>query len=316
MKGAKELFDDGRLAVVQGVGYPNPDRSHFRSMRIWHTGSLNDGELNGYGWLGQALDRRAADFPVGESAAIFVGDEQPPVALWSRRVASTSLSRLEDMKLAERAAERQSLHAGGASGESSSSVRQFVTRQVFSAYAAADQFQRQDAAATKSGADYPDTTLGGRLRLISQLLASGSRARVFYATHGGYDTHASQEYTHGELLGELSGALKAFLDDLESAGLADRVVVLAFSEFGRRVAENSSAGTDHGVAGPVFLAGAPVVGGLVGDAPNLTNLDGGDVRTTLDFRRVYATLLDNLLGVSAAEILGGKFDAIPLLGVT
>jgi uncharacterized protein (DUF1501 family) len=314
MKAAKELFDDGRLAVVQGVGYPNPDRSHFRSMRIWQTASLSDGDHNGYGWLGRALDRQAAAFPVGESAAIFVGDEQPPVALWSRRAASTSMSRLEDMKLSARVAAQRTFDPNGAAGGSSDSMRQFVTRQVFSAYAAADQFQTPRAATlTGWSANYPDNALGVRLRLIAQLLASGSCARVFYATHDGYDTHASQEYTHAALLAELSQALKAFLDDLKSMGLADRVVVLTFSEFGRRLAENSSAGTDHGVAAPVFLAGAPVVGGLTGAAPDLANLDNGDIRTTLDFRRVYATLLNNWLGVPSADVLGDKFADLHLL---
>lgn len=313
MKAAKELFDDGRLAIIQGVGYPNPDRSHFRSMRIWQTGSLNDGDHNGYGWLGRALDRREADFPLGESAAFFVGDEQPPLALWSRRVASTSLSEPEDMKLSPRVVDRQPPRTANASDGSPHSVREFVASQVFSAYASADKFQLRDAALTKSAATYPDNALGARLRLVSQLLANGSRARVFYATQDGYDTHASQQYAHGDLLGELSSALKAFLDDLKFNGLAERVVVLAFSEFGRRVAENSSGGTDHGVAGPVFLAGAPAIGGLLGDAPDLTNLDGGDVRATLDFRRVYATLLDNWLRVPACEVLGAKFEALSLL---
>jgi uncharacterized protein (DUF1501 family) len=317
MRAAKELFDDGRLAVVQGVGYPNPDRSHFRSMRIWQTASLKDGEHNGYGWLGRALDRAEPATASGEPVAIYVGDEQTPVSLWARRASAASLSRIEDMTLAAGSDQPPLAETAAEGDDRSDAIRQFVTRQLCSAYAAADQFQRRtEGRGAQSSTKYPDSALSGRLRLIAQLLASGSRARVFYATQGGYDTHAAQQYAHADLLSELSGALKAFVDDLKQMGIADRVVVLTFSEFGRRVAENSSQGTDHGVAAPLFLAGAPVAGGLVGEAPDLTNLDSGDVRSTLDFRRVYATLLDDWLGISSTDVLGEQFERLPLIRPT
>ena len=149
--------------------------------------------------------------------------------------------------------------------------------------------------------------------MVSQLLKSGSPARVYYTIQSGYDTHSTQLYAHAQLLGEFSSALKAFLDDLKAARLDDRVVVLAFSEFGRRVAENDSQGTDHGAAGPVFLAGSPVRGGLVGAPPDLVNLDSGDLRMQIDFRSVYAALLDNWLSVDSKEILGGSFDKPAIL---
>jgi uncharacterized protein (DUF1501 family) len=130
---------------------------------------------------------------------------------------------------------------------------------------------------------------------------------------GGYDTHAAQLPRHFELLAELSGALAAFLDDLAAAGLADRVLVLGFSEFGRRVAENGSAGTDHGTAAPVLLAGSGVQAGLVGTYPSLTDLEDGDLKSNIDFRRIYATLLEDWLGLPAAQALGGPFERLPLL---
>jgi uncharacterized protein (DUF1501 family) len=166
--------------------------------------------------------------------------------------------------------------------------------------------------AEDTGARYPDTGLAGRLRLIARLMKTGYGARIFYTLQGSYDTHYNQSATHFNLLAELSGALRAFLDDLAGAGLADRVAVLAFSEFGRRVAENGSAGTDHGTAGPVFLFGRGVRSGLVGNTPNLTNLEDGDLKTSLDFRHVYATVLEDWLGLPAKAALGAEFSRPPL----
>ena len=160
----------------------------------------------------------------------------------------------------------------------------------------------------------PPSGLASRLRLIAQLLKGGLDTRVFYTLQSGYDTHISQLFAHSNLLLELSGALKAFLDDLAAAKLADRVVVLLFSEFGRTVSENGSAGTDHGTSGPVFLAGPNVKGGLVGATPSLLDLDPkhGDLKTVIDFRRIYASVLEDWLGLSSKAALGGNFEALPL----
>ena len=227
------------------------------------------------------------------------------MALWGRRSAATALSSAEDLKLAPGLRALATTTADAPDD----SLRQFVSKQVLSAYAAADEFERQQSrAATDQGEKYPDTQLGARLKLISQLIKGGSQSRVFYTIQGGYDTHSNQLYTHSNLLQEFAGALKALLNDLKAANLDDRVVVLAFSEFGRRVKENDSQGTDHGTAGPVFLAGKPVKGGLVGSAPDLTNLDGGDLKMQFDFRQVYAAILDNWLGVDSKSVLGGSFE--------
>jgi uncharacterized protein (DUF1501 family) len=308
MRAAKELFDDGRLTIIQGVGYPNPDKSHFRSMRIWQTASFDEAAHNSYGWLGRALDGANQPVNSGESAAVFVGDEQVPATLWSRRSATTALSRIDDLTLV-RPIDHRSPGDDQTRGES---LSQFVTRQVLSAYSAADQIARKHVSATHEPT-YPESALANRLKLISQLLKTGSRARVYYAIQTGYDTHAGQMYPHGQLLAEFSQALKAFLDDLKTSELAERVVVLAFSEFGRRVAENDSLGTDHGAAGPVFLAGKPVHGGLVGAAQDLASLERDDLPLNIDFRQVYATLLDQWLGIPSATILGGRFEHLPLI---
>ena len=152
-----------------------------------------------------------------------------------------------------------------------------------------------------------------KLQLISKLLKAGGGTRIFYASQPGYDTHSGQSFTHARLLREFSAALKAFLDDLRAAKLEERVVVLAFSEFGRRVEENGSAGTDHGAAGPVFLAGSSVRGGLIGEHPPLTDLHQGDLKMSIDFRRVYAAILADWLGIDATAVLGSRYAPIELL---
>jgi uncharacterized protein (DUF1501 family) len=166
--------------------------------------------------------------------------------------------------------------------------------------------------AEDKGASYPATGLAGRLRVIARLIKGGGGTRVYYTAQGSYDTHYVQLVAHANLLGELSGALKAFLDDLAAARLAERVAVLLFSEFGRRVQENGSAGTDHGTAGPVFLAGPGVKGGLVGATPDLLHLDEGDLKMGIDFRRVYATVVEEWLGLPAKAALNGSFEKLPL----
>jgi len=317
MKGAKELFDDGRLAIVQGVSYPNPNRSHFESMKIWQTANREADLTGGDGWLGRALDRQiAADAQHKPKHSIYVGAQETPVALWGRQSEAVAMTREDDLELQLKigVAMFTDGSAGVGNPGADRAVDQFVVREVLSAYDAARQFQERRARApAETGATYPDTQLATQLRLVSQLLKADSPARVYYAMQTGYDTHSSQLDTHSQLLRELSEAMKTFLNDLKSAQLDDRVVVLAFSEFGRRVAENDSAGTDHGTAGPVFLAGTPVRGGLIGGPPMLADLQEGDLKSQHDFRQVYATLLDNWLGVSSKEVLGAAFEHLPIL---
>jgi uncharacterized protein (DUF1501 family) len=318
MAGVKGLFDDGRLTIVQGVGYPNPSRSHFRSMRIWQTARFDDEEHDSYGWLGRALDaqRSARDGAgVEQPGAIYAGPDSVPVALWSRRTQAMSLTSTADLKHPFSPGQMPlPVDAVSASLNSETdSLNMFVTRQVLSAYTAADQFQRQSKPPAGARAvEYPSSQLGAQLQLISQLIKSGSRARVYYTLQGGYDTHAAQLFTHARLLNEFSSSLNAFLDDLKHASLDERVVVLAFSEFGRRVKENASEGTDHGAAGPVFLAGSRCVGGLFGNTPDLSDLDEGDIKTQIDLREIYAAILDEWLGIDSTAVLGQSFTKTPL----
>jgi uncharacterized protein (DUF1501 family) len=301
LKPAAALWEKGQLAIVQGVGYPNRNRSHFESMAIWHHARVPTAEHDGIGWLGRAGDQLPR--PASGAAAAFVGEETLPVALRGRRSASLALQDESDLKLTGPATDVQASQA--------SDVAAFVHRSVAESFYAARRFADSEAGAGAT-AKYPDSKLGGKLRLVSRLLKLGGGTRVYYVTQTGYDTHAAQAFTHLRLLDELADALVAFLADLEACGIADRVAVLAFSEFGRRVEENASAGTDHGAAGPVFLAGRPVRGGLVGDHPSLANLDDGDLKPAIDFRRVYATVLDQWLGVPPRTCLVSDHQQLPL----
>jgi uncharacterized protein (DUF1501 family) len=295
-----KLLEAGKLTVVQGVGYPNPNRSHFRSMAIWHTARLDAEEQAGLGWLGRGLDE------VPKASSLLVGAGPPPVALRGRRAVASAVERIEDFTLAAGADPRKALPRN----EPADELAAFVRRSMLDAYATADRLKA--AAGDGDGARYPQSGLANRLRLIARLLKTGVGARVFYTTQGSYDTHSAQLFTHANLLFELAGAVKAFLDDLTTARLADRVAILCFSEFGRRVQENGSSGTDHGTAGPVFLAGPSVKGGLVGQTPSLMDLEAGDLKMSLDFRRIYAAVLKDWLGLPARTALAGTFDLLPL----
>jgi uncharacterized protein (DUF1501 family) len=301
MGAAGKLIESGRLGIVPGVGYPNPNRSHFASMAIWQTARLDEEEHGGPGWLGRGLGTTPG------ASSTFVGPESIPVAIRGRRRAASSLDRIEDLTLDPSVA-RPEISTGG------DDLAGFVRRSVLDAYASSDRLAEL-ARERSSSARYPDTTLANRLKLIARLIKGGYDSRVFYTSQTGYDTHSQQSGTHFELLSELSGALKAFLDDLAESKLADRILALGFSEFGRRVRENASAGTDHGAAGPVFLAGPAVKPGLLGAYPSLTDLVDGDLKPLVDFRRIYATILDRWLGLPSETALGGTFEQFPFLHV-
>ncbi|MBI1917738.1 MAG: DUF1501 domain-containing protein, partial [Planctomycetes bacterium] len=224
---------------------------------------------------------------------------------------TSALAHLDDLVLDGEGDPKKTLPKPG----NADHLKDFVRRALLDGYATADRLKQ--ASRVKDTASYPDSGLGQSLRLVSRLLKAGFGTRVFYAIQTGYDTHYAQLATHDRLLAELGGAVKAFLDDLTASRLADRVAMLLFSEFGRTVKENGSAGTDHGTAAPVFLAGAPVQTGLVGPTPNLLDLDPrhGDLRIGLDFRQIYASVLEDWLGLPTKTALGGTFERLPLFKV-
>jgi uncharacterized protein (DUF1501 family) len=308
-----KLLEGNQLALVPGVGYPNPNRSHFESMAIWQSARLDPEEHAGPGWIGRGLDAQfeAGKLSTGGASALFIGDGTPPAALRARRAATSSLDRLDDLVLPEGWSRSQGTGATGSPG-GGDDLDDYVRRSSLDAYAASRRVAELTGRRAEGDARYPGTTLAGRLQTIARLLKADLGARVFYTVQGSYDTHAGQSNTHYSLLFELGGAVKAFLDDLAAAKLADRVVVLGFSEFGRRVAENSSAGTDHGTAGLVFLAGPGVKSGVHGKMPSLTDLVDGDPKFTTDFRQVYASVLDQWLELPSRSALGSAFQPMDL----
>lgn len=242
LEGWKALYDEGRLAIVEGVGYPNPNLSHFRSTEIWHTAS-DTGQSETPGWLGHHFD--------------------------------TYCPRK---------------HAG------SPETQAILDR-------------------TASRTPFPDTRLAKELHVVSQLIQGGMPTQVYHLSRGGFDTHTNQTNAHAALMKEIGGAMQAFQTELEATGNAGRVAVLAYSEFGRRVKENASGGTDHGVAAPVYVMGGSVIGGLHGQRPGLApaELVQGGLAHTVDFRSVYATLLEKHLGVDSAPVLLRKFQTLEFI---
>ena len=311
-----KLLDDGRLAVVQGVGYPNPDRSHFRSMEIWETARLETGALE-TGWLGRALDglpTKAGD----DSPALHIGTRTFPLALRAKRTEIPSLASLEQYRLqlggsdSERRAGRAALdQMARLDRPSDDPLLGFLRRSTLTAYDSSQRLEQVTKAAA-TDAKYPDHGLARRLSLIAQIIKAGFGTRIFYTALDGFDTHANQLGTHEALLNELSDSIAAFHADLAKAGQADRVALMTFSEFGRRVRENASQGTDHGAAAPLFVVGPVRQSGLVGAHPDLEALDDGDLKFHTDFRRVYAALLQSWLGIPSEPIVGAGFAPLDL----
>jgi len=324
----KSRFDRGQLAIVQGVGYPGPDRSHFRSTDIWHAASLEP-ERARTGWIGRVCECESAGrrAPIGPGfPALMVGTAKVPLALVGEHSSALQVADVGRFRVPvgpkdpSQEGRRDALArlattttAAEHSGGGALALLKDAARETRASAA------RVEAAVEKgkSATTWPDTGLARELKVAAQLIAGGFECAAYFVRQEGYDTHAFQADAHALLLAELDGALGAFLADVEAAQALDRVAVLVYSEFGRRVKANGSKGTDHGAAAPLFVLGGAVKGGLVGRAPSLApaDLDGGedgDLVHSIDFRRVYATLLKEWFGVAPKRVLGNEFEALPL----
>jgi len=329
LEGFKELYDRGLMSIVQGVGYPNPNRSHFKSMDIWHTADTSG---TGDGWLGRYYDSECCGFGAGESGTapakqtqtiyppVSIGREAPlalqgrstkPVAFETPDLFRWTGEQVHD-SLAdpyERLVRREP-----GKGVDPGSNAAFLMRTSLDAQVSSDQIRR--AVAEKSLVDYPNNTLGNQLGVIAKMIRAGMKTRVYYATLGGFDTHAGQggRYgRHANLIGQFSQSIRAFYEDLGRQGNAERVLTMSFSEFGRRVAQNASGGTDHGTAAPMFLFGPMVNPGVLNPHPSLRDLDGGDLKYTVDFRRVYAGVLEDWMKADSSGVLEGRYKAAPVI---
>jgi uncharacterized protein (DUF1501 family) len=319
LTGFKQLYDDGMLAVLQGIGYPQQDRSHFRSMDIWQSASL-DAAAPDRGWVGRALDL-AADRATSETPALALGVERLPLALTAANTNVPMIADIDGFRLDTGADDREGrtrrelMHRlaepdrGVGSGDprttGADATLAFLQRAATGAYRTAERLS-QVTRAYRPAASYPDSQLANQLKLIAQMIGGDLGTRIFFVSLGGFDTHSQQPGAHQALLAELAGAAQAFYADLAGHGLAERVVLATYSEFGRRVKENGSLGTDHGAASQMFVV-SPGKGGIYGAHPSLTDLDDGDLKFHTDFRQVYATLLEKWLGFAAEPVLGGQF---------
>lgn len=309
------LFQNGKLAVVQNVGYPNPNRSHFRSTEIWETASNSD-EFAPSGWIGRFLDNACEGLPADshDPLAIHVTNGVPQSFASTRAHPTFGLvpgggsrrDNEETRKLLEKMASTPS--TDGATDANSSFLKQTLMDTLVT-----ERKVQRVIGDYRPGNPYPGSSLALSLRNVAALVASGMPTRVYFVSLGGFDTHSNQAGQHINLLTQLSEALAAFQKDLESKKLDGQVTTMTFSEFGRRPSENESRGTDHGTAAPLFVMGSQVKGGLHGTAPSLKLERNQDLLYTTDFRRVYATAIEKWLGSPAEKVLTRKFEPLAFI---
>jgi uncharacterized protein (DUF1501 family) len=316
MPGIKALWDRGKVAIVEGVGYPNPSFSHFESIRVWETGDPTRRQVEG--WLGKTITKNydALGHPLSACAC---GTTNVPGTLRDLHSTVTVVDSYRTFGF-----------QGGSRVETAAGALWKGTPGIYGALfdTAISTAQQtiasvRGAASRQPGAKYTDnvklvypskTELGAALQLAASLITSGSGVKLLHVTLGGFDTHQTELNRHNDLMGYLDQSVAAFYQDLDAHGMADRVLIATWSEFSRRPQENASGGTDHGAASAVLLIGNPVQGGFYGQAPSLGNLDGtGNLKYTVDFRSIYQEILNTHLGADAREILGQSFDRVPFL---
>lgn len=290
MKPMHKLFEDGALAVVQGVGYPHPNRSHFRSTDIWESGIPERVETR-TGWVGRALDRRK--IPDDALPCLCAGGADLPLTLIGERTRAIAVSTIDSLRFRLGGEEGETLDSLAALPAEKDSDLEYLRATTRLALRSAKRLERME-----------DLSRGGselelKLQLVARLIEADLGTRMFLVKLGGFDTHANQAKGHAELLRQLSEALASFHAKLRGMGQENRVLTMTFSEFGRRLAENRSYGTDHGAAAPLFLLGGGVRSGIHGARPSLDDLDDGDPKFTVDFRAVHAAVLEDFFGWGA-----------------
>jgi len=308
------LLQDGKLAIVQNVGYPNPNHSHFRSTEIWETASPSD-EFLSTGWIGRYMDNACAGSPANDHDPLamhvntlngvpetFMGAQEHPTF----GLLAYGIGRKDSEET------RRLLASSGAPGTAVGGERGFLQQTLMDSLVTETKVQKV-LTDYRPMTEYPANPFGTSLRSVASLIASGLPTRVYFVTLTGFDTHYNQANTQANLLTNLSTGLAAFQKDLAAHRLDGQVTTMTFSEFGRRPFENESKGTDHGTAAPLFVMGSRIKGGLHGTPPSLDLPKNQDVTYSTDFRSVYATMLENWLGCPSEPVLGGKFANLPLI---
>ena len=300
----KELYDDGSLGIMNGVGYPNPDRSHFRSMDIWHSAS-NSNEYVYTGWLGRYLDAQCA------------GCDKPTQALEIDDVLSMALKgeqmkglAMKDPKRLYNTANEKFFKdiAANHKDEAGEQPVDYLYKTMAETISSADYIYQQSKL-RPSKTQYPTTELGKSFQTISSLIQSDINTKVYYVSLGSFDTHVAQEFQQKRLFTEMNDAIKAFVKDLKENNRFDDVLITTFSEFGRRVSQNASGGTDHGTANNMFMIGGGLKQkGVLNAMPDLNKLQDGDLKHSVDFKDVYATILKNWLNADDKKILNNQYN--------
>jgi uncharacterized protein (DUF1501 family) len=303
MKDFMKFYDNGNLTILNGVGYPNPNKSHFRSMEIWQSASDSD-EYKNTGWLGRYLDSECT------------GCQQPSHAIEVDELLSLSLKGENHSGMAIRDPKRLFLSTSGefikeiskkGNSKNANENADFLYKTLIDATSSV-KYIYSKSRIYKSSNEYPDTPFGKNLKTISELIISGIETKVFYISLSGFDTHANQNNRQDKLLQELSEGLSAFMDDMKKNGSDKEILSMVFSEFGRRVVQNGSGGTDHGTANNLFLIGGGISKpGIYNDFPDLSQLDNGDINFSIDFRKIYSTILKKWMNVNDVKILDKDF---------
>ena len=318
LKGLQALYGDGRMAIVQGCSYPNPNRSHFQSMDIWHTADER-GRGRRTGWLGRAIDACCPDVEDPE-LVVNVGAALP-YALEADVHKPISFEQPNAYRWAGNPRDAKEFEQINETADSGHDTVDWLHRVAVDARTSSNKVRtaarnyrpKAEYGVGRGGQGRRGGQLARDLQTVAALISSGFKTRIYYVSFGGFDTHNNQRGRHDQLMAQLDTALSAFMADLKAQGLSEKVLVLSFSEFGRRVAENGSAGTDHGVAGPMFLFGDGAKAGLHGKHPSLTDLDNGDLKMTTDFRSVYASVLDDWVGVAPEKVLGRRYPKLRVI---
>lgn len=302
----RELYDQGWLSILNDVGYPNPDRSHFRSMDIWQTGS-NSNQYLSTGWIGRYLDSncKACQFPYN---AIEVDDS---LSLAMKGMINKGIALKDPATLLRNASEPffTEMIKNDQAHLNEDNLGYLYKTMIETSSSA--NYIENTSKVYKSADIYPNSAFGKQLKTVSKFICSGLKTRVYYVSMSGFDTHVNQKQQQGNLLKQYAEGMNAFIKDLNQNNKLDDTLVMSFSEFGRRVAQNSSNGTDHGTANNMFLFGGRLKKqGIYNPAPDLSNLNNGDLKYQIDFREVYGTILDKWLDVNNQQILNSRFNTL------
>lgn len=314
LSGLKSLYDSGRVAIVQGVGYDNPTYSHFEALQVWEYADPQRRATDG--WLGRLMAAQA-NASANALAACALGQASTPTELRAQGAQVSVIDSIAGYDV-QGGAVRQA--AAPALYRRTPGLYGAIFDQALST-AEAGIGALRNASSYKPAVTYSDTatvygsknSISGSLQLTAQMIVTEPGVKVCHVVLGGFDTHQQEDTRQTALLADVDKAVSAFMQDLDAHGVADRVVLMTWSEFGRRVKENGSKGTDHGSAAPVFVVGKPVKGGLYGAAPSLTDLDNGNLKHTTDFRSVYQAMIRDWLGADSESVLGGSYPTLPLL---